>query len=77
MAGTRQIQQRHKAVANICKVTRTMEMISTSRYRKYLETWRNRQQFDDELARLAYLILTSERTIKHPLMEDNNSGNFA
>ncbi len=77
MAGTRQIQQRHKAVANICKVTRTMEMISTSRYRRYLENWRNRQQFDEALAQLAYLILTSEQTIKHPLMEDNNSGKFA
>jgi len=77
MAGTRQIQQRHKAVANICKVTRTMEMISTSRYRRYLDNWRNRQQFDDALAQLAYLILTSEKTIKHPLMEDNNSGNIA
>jgi F-type H+-transporting ATPase subunit gamma len=54
-----------------------MEMISTSRYRGLLERWRNRQQFDNELARLAYLVLTAEKQIKHPLMEENNSGNFA
>lgn len=77
MAGIRQIQQRHKAVANICKVTRTMEMISTSRYRKYLDNWRARQQFDNSLAQLAYLTITTEKQIKHPLLEENDSGNFA
>ncbi len=77
MASTRQIQTRHKAVANIHKVTRTMEMISSSRYRGYFDRWKNRRQFDNELAQLAYLMLTAGSEIKHPLMEDNNSGNFA
>ena len=39
MAGTRQILLRRKAITNICKVTRTMEMISTSRYKSYYNRW--------------------------------------
>ena len=76
MASIRQIQQRKRAVANIRKVTRTMEMISTSRYRVYLDKWRKGQKFYDALAELAYLMFTSEQEIEHPLMDENESGSL-
>ena len=47
MAGTRQILLRRKAVTNICKVTRTMEMISTSRYKSYYNRWAAGMDFYD------------------------------
>lgn len=77
MASTRQIQQRKRAVANICKVTRTMEMISTSRYRGYYDRWLKGQSFYNTLAQMAYLLVTAQEPISHPLMEENESGKLA
>ncbi|OHB56530.1 MAG: ATP synthase F1 subunit gamma [Planctomycetes bacterium GWF2_50_10] len=77
MAGTRQILQRRKAVANIAKVTRTMEMISTSRYKNYYNRWFAGLDFYDSLAQAAYLLLTSSVPVEHPLMKENNSGRIA
>ncbi|AQQ09090.1 F-ATPase gamma subunit [Sedimentisphaera cyanobacteriorum] len=77
MASIRQILQRKRAVANIRKVTKTMEMISTSRYRQYFDMWQSGQKFYNYLAELAYLMLTSDKKIEHPLMQENESGNIA
>lgn len=77
MAGTRQILQRRKAVANIAKVTRTMEMISTARYKNYFNKWASSVSFYDELAQAAYLLITSPTPIEHPLVRENNSGKSA
>ena len=72
MAGTRQILLRRKAVTNICKVTRTMEMISTSRYKSYYNRWAASTDFYDSLAQAAYLLVTSQEPIDHPLMKENS-----
>lgn len=77
MAGIRQLLQRKKAVANICKVTRTMEMISTSRYKGYYDKWAGSLGFYDSLAQLAYLLVTADTPIEHPLMMDNSSDTMA
>ena len=74
MAGTRQILQRWRATENISKVTHTMETVSAVRYRQYYKRWIETIDFYDSLAQLAYLVVTAERTIEHPLMLDNNSG---
>ncbi len=73
MAGTRQILNRRKAAENISKVTHTMETISAVRYRQYFNTWRDGRGFYDSLATMAYLMVTAEKTIDHPLMMDNGS----
>jgi len=73
MAGTRQILERRRAVADISKVTHTMEMVSAVRYQQYYKRWAGSTQFYDSLAQLAYLIVAAEQTIKHPLMLDNES----
>lgn len=72
MAGTRQILLRRKAVTNIWKVTRTMEMISTARYKSYYNRWAASTDFYDSLAQAAYLLLTSHEPIDHPLMKENS-----
>lgn len=77
MASIRQLLNRKKAVQNICKVTRTMEMISTSRYKNYYDDWASSINFYDKLAQLAYLLITSETPIANPLSEENNSPNIA
>jgi len=73
MAGTRQILERRRAVADIGKVTHTMEMVSAVRYQQHYKRWSSGGQFYDSLAQLAYLIVAAEQTIEHPLMLDNES----
>lgn len=73
MAGTRQILQRCRATKNISKVTGTMETVSAVRYRKYYKKWLDSIDFYDSLAQLAYLVVTAEETIDHPLMYGNDS----
>lgn len=77
MAGIRQLLQRKKAVSNICKVTRTMEMISTSRYKGHYDKWAQSLGFYDSLAQLAYLLITADTPIEHPLSTDNSSDTMA
>ncbi|MHC5060231.1 MAG: ATP synthase F1 subunit gamma [Planctomycetota bacterium] len=73
MAGTRLILERRRAVEDIGKVTHTMETVSAVRYQQYYKRWAGGGQFYDSLAQLAYLIVTAEQTIEHPLMLDNKS----
>ena len=73
MAGMRQLLDRKDAVSNICKVTGTMEMISTSRYKQYYDSWAGSVGYFDSLAQLAYLIVTAQQGIDHPLMKENES----
>lgn len=73
MAGTRQILQRCKAAENISKVTHTMEIVSAVRYRQYYKKWLESIEFYNSLAQLAYLIITAEKAIPHPLLNSNDS----
>jgi len=77
LAGMRQLLGRKNAVSNICKVTRTMEMISTSRYKQYYDNWAGSIGYFDSLAQLAYLLITAEEPIKHTLAENNESDTMA
>ncbi len=73
MANPRQILKRKNTAENIGKVTHTMETISAVRYQHYFKQWLQGQDFYDALAQLAYLMVTAERTIKHPLIQPNDS----
>ncbi len=73
MAGARQILARRQTAESICKVTHTMETVSSVRYRQYYKRWAGGVSFYDSLAQLAYLVVTAEKTIDHPLMAGNDS----
>ncbi|RPI58008.1 MAG: hypothetical protein EHM48_10675, partial [Planctomycetaceae bacterium] len=73
MANTRQIQRRQKAAMNISKVTSTMEAIAAVRYRQYYNQWTQGVEYFDSLAQLAYLMVTAEESIGHPLMRTGSS----
>jgi F-type H+-transporting ATPase subunit gamma len=73
MANTRQILLRRNAAANISKVTGTMETISSVRYRQYYNQWAEGLTFYDTLAQLAYLMVTANAQIDHPLMQEPRS----
>jgi len=74
MAGTRAILLRRKAADSICRISRTMEMLSTARYRAYHNRWVSIVDYHDALARAGYLLVSSETPVGHPLLSENSSG---
>jgi F-type H+-transporting ATPase subunit gamma len=77
MASIRQIFLRRKAIDSIRRMTRTLEMISSARYKAYSNRWALTADYRDALARIAYLIATSEKPLDHPLLKENTSGRTA
>jgi F-type H+-transporting ATPase subunit gamma len=74
MAGIRQIFYRRRAVENIRKITRTMAIISTARYKFYFNKRSAIVDYYNSLAKAAYLLVTSEKPIAHPILKLNSSG---
>lgn len=77
MASIRQIFLRRKAVDSIRRMTRTLEMISSARYKAYSGRWALTGEYRDALARIAYLMATPEKPLDHPLLRENTSGRTA
>ena len=77
MIGPRQILHRRNAIDSIRKMTRTMEMISTTRYKYYFNRWIAAKEYHDALARTGYLLVTSPKLHDHPLLKENSSGRSA
>ncbi len=77
MAGIRQILRRRKAVSNICRITRTMQMVSTAMYKSYFNKWLAVVDYYDALAQAGYLLLSSQVPIADPLLKENSSGRSA
>jgi F-type H+-transporting ATPase subunit gamma len=69
MAKTRAIVKRRKAIRNIRKITRTMELIATARFKKALDRATEAEAFTRKIAELAADLSASSTTIKHPLLE--------
>ena len=74
MANTRQILQRRNAVDSISRVTRTLEMVSTARYKMYANKRSSIVDYHDALTMLATLLSTAQTPIDHALLKENKSG---
>jgi F-type H+-transporting ATPase subunit gamma len=77
MASIRQIFLRRKAIDSIARMTRTLEMISSARYKTYSSRWALTGAYRDALARIAYLLATAPQPLDHPLLRENSSGRSA
>jgi F-type H+-transporting ATPase subunit gamma len=73
MAGTRQILQRRKAADSIRRITRTMEMVSTSRYKTYHHRRNIAAEYENALSQIGYLMVTSQEPIDHPVFKQNKA----
>jgi F-type H+-transporting ATPase subunit gamma len=73
MAGISQILQRRKAVENIRRITRTMEMISTAKYKSYSNKRIAIADYHDALAQAGFLLTSSQIPIDHSLLRENKS----
>jgi F-type H+-transporting ATPase subunit gamma len=69
MAKTRALVKRRKAIRNIRKITRTMELIATSRFQKAMKRAQDAEAFTRKIAELAADLSASAGSVKHPLLE--------
>jgi F-type H+-transporting ATPase subunit gamma len=68
MAKARAIVKRRKAVANIRKITRTMELIATTRFKKALNRATEAEAFTRKIAELVADLGASSQEVTHPLL---------
>lgn len=69
MAKTRELVKRRKAVRNIRKITRTMELIATARYKKALDRATEADAFTRKIAELAADLSATVTNVSHPLLQ--------
>lgn len=69
MAKTRVLVKRRKAIRNIRKITRTMELIATARFKKAMDRAIEADAYTRKIAELAADLTTYATNIKHPLLD--------
>lgn len=69
MAKARAVLKRLKAVKNIRKITRTMELIATARFKKAMDRASEAAAYTTKIAELAADLTESTAEFAHPLME--------
>ena len=71
MANTRELVKRRKAIRNIRKITRTMELIATSRFKKAMDRAIQAEPFTRKIAELAADLSANAGEVKHPLLQQH------
>ena len=75
MAKARAIVKRLKAVKNIRKITRTMELIATARFKKAMDRATEAAAYTRKISELVADLSESNLAFKHPLLEAHQTGN--
>ncbi len=71
MANPRILTKRRKAVRNIRKITRTMQLIATSRFQKSLNRATASRPYADRITELVQQLSSAGGQVEHPLLEEN------
>jgi len=69
MASTRVLVKRRKAVRNIRKITRTMELIATARFKKAMDRAAEAEAYTRKIAELVQDLATAAGGLSHPLLK--------
>src|SRR4051812_41619053 len=69
MAKTRAIVKRRKAIRNIRKITRTMELIATARFKKAQDRATEAAAYTRKIADLAADLSATAADVTHPLLQ--------
>ncbi|HQR06072.1 MAG TPA: ATP synthase F1 subunit gamma [Gemmatales bacterium] len=69
MANLRLLVNRRKAIRNIRKITRTMELIATARFKKAMDRATEAAAYTKKIAELASDLSASAGNVSHPLLE--------
>jgi F-type H+-transporting ATPase subunit gamma len=75
MANARALDKRRKSIRNIRKITRTMELIATARYKKAMDRASAVTSYTDQITKVVKRLVASGAEVQHPLLEarDNPS----
>src|SRR5438309_1566788 len=68
MANKRALVKRRKAIRNIRKITRTMELIATSRFKRAFDRASEAQAFTQKIGELSADLSASAVDVSHPLL---------
>src|SRR6185436_16159810 len=68
MASTRELVKRRKAIRNIRKITRTMELIATAQFKKAQDRALQAEAYTKKIAELAADLSANAGAIEHPLL---------
>src|SRR5205085_6248243 len=69
MAKLRVLVKRRKAIRNIRKITRTMELIATARFKKAMDRATEAAAYTKKIAELAADLSATATDVTHPLLE--------
>jgi F-type H+-transporting ATPase subunit gamma len=77
MANARKLDKRRKSVRNIRKITRTMELIATARFKKAMDRATAATAYTRRIIKLVADLASSGLEVRHPLMEPREETNAA
>ncbi len=69
MANPRQLDKRRKSIRNIRKITRTMELIATARFKQAMDRATAATAFTERMSKLVSDLAKSGLEVSHPLLE--------
>lgn len=73
MANARALDKRRKSIRNIRKITRTMELIATARYKKAMDRAAAVTEYTDRLSQIVNSLADSGTEVRHPLLEQREN----
>ncbi len=77
MAKARALDKRRKSIRNIRKITRTMELIATAKFKQALDRATAATAYTQRITRVVADLIQSGRELKHPLLEQRDETNRA
>ncbi len=69
MANARALDKRRKSIRNIRKITRTMELIATARYKKAMDRAAAVTAYTNQITRVVSRLVAAGTDVQHPLLE--------
>lgn len=77
MASPRELDKRRKSIRNIRKITRTMELIATARFRKAMDRAHAATAYTSQISKLVRDLVRSGIDVQHPLLAQRDETNNA
>lgn len=72
MANARALDKRRKSIRNIRKITRTMELIATARYKKAMDRAAAATAYTDQITKIVNSLAAAGLDVAHPLLEQRD-----
>ena len=73
MANAKALDKRRKSVRNIRKITRTMELIATARFKKAMDRAVAATSYTQRITEVVTNLANSGTEVQHPLLEDRQT----